>query len=270
MAEWVGAHAWGAYLVIGAFVGFAAGMLGIGGGMVMVPLLVFVFGTQGFPAAHALHLALATAMATILFTSLSSMRAHHGYASVDWPVVRAIAPGILAGSFLAALAAGLIPTRPLAVMFTLLVFYAATQMLLDLRPKDTRDLPGAPGLFGAGALIGGVSSLLSAGGAFLSIPFLAWCGVPLRRAIGTAAAIGFPIALAGSAGYIVQGLRVEGLPRWTLGYVYLPALALVVVPSMVAAPLGARLAHRLPVGRLRIVFAVLLYAMAARMLVGLW
>lgn len=270
MAEWVGAHAWAAYLVIGAFVGFAAGLLGIGGGMVMVPLLVFVFDARGFPAAHTLHLALATAIGTIVFTSLSSMRAHHGYGSVDWAVVRAMAPGILAGSFCAALAAGLIPTRPLAVMFTFLVFVAATQMLFDLRPKGTRALPGAAGLFGAGALIGAVSSLLSAGGAFLSIPFLARCGVPLRRAIGTAAAIGLPIALAGSAGYVLQGMRVDGLPSWTLGYIYLPALSLVVVPSMLAAPFGARFAHRLPIKRLRIVFSILLYAMAARMLAGFW
>jgi uncharacterized membrane protein YfcA len=115
-----------------------------------------------------------------------------------------------------------------------------------------------------------LSSLLSAGGAFVSIPFLSWCSVPLRRAIGTAAAIGFPIALAGTAGYILQGLRIRDLPPWTLGYVYLPALALVVTTSMLVAPLGAQLAHRVPVRRLRIVFAVMLYALAARMLAGLW
>jgi uncharacterized membrane protein YfcA len=143
-------------------------------------------------------------------------------------------------------------------------------MFFDLRPKQTRALPGTAGLFGAGAVIGGLSSLLSAGGAFVSIPFLSWCSVPLRRAIGTAAAIGFPIALAGTAGYVLQGLRVQGLPRWTLGYVYLPALALVVATSMLAAPLGARLAHRVPVKRLRIGFALMLYALAARTLAGLW
>ena len=143
-------------------------------------------------------------------------------------------------------------------------------MLLNLRPKGKRALPGRGGLFVAGATIGGVASLLSAGGAFLSIPFLAWCSVPLRRAIGTAAAIGFPIALAGSAGYVLQGLRASGLPAWSLGYVYLPALALVVVTSMAAAPLGAWLAQRLQVRRLRVIFAVLLYALAARMLASLW
>lgn len=263
-------HWWLVYLALGAAVGFLAGLLGIGGGAVVVPMLVFVFTAQGLPAEHMLHIALGTAMATIMFTSISSMRAHHAHGAVDWSIARAMAPGILTGSFCAALLAGLIPTRPLAVMFTALAFYAATQILLDLRPKSTRELPGTAGLFGAGAAIGGVSSLMAAGGAFLCIPFLAWCSVPLRRAIGTAAAVGLPIAMAGTAGYVLQGLRVDGLPAASLGYVYLPALVLVATASMLAAPWGARVAHRLPVKRLRIVFALVLYAVAARMLAGLW
>jgi uncharacterized membrane protein YfcA len=263
-------HWWVVYLALGAAVGFLAGLLGIGGGAVVVPMLVFVFTAQGLPAQHILHIALGTAMATIMFTSISSMRAHHAHGAVDWSIARAMAPGILTGSFCAALLAGFIPTRPLAVMFTALVFYAATQILLDLRPKSTRELPGAAGLFGAGAAIGGVSSLMAAGGAFLCIPFLAWCSVPLRRAIGTAAAVGLPIAMAGTAGYMLQGLRADGLPAASLGYVYLPALVLVAGASMLAAPWGARVAHRLPVKRLRIVFALVLYAVAGRMLAGLW
>jgi uncharacterized membrane protein YfcA len=261
---------WLAYLGIGVIVGFAAGLLGIGGGVVMVPMLVFVFSARGLPTEHVLHLALGTALATIAFTSLSSMRAHHAHGAVDWKIARVMSPGILAGSFGAALLAGFIPTRPLAVMFTALVFYAATQILFDLRPSRTRRLPGPGGIFLAGAVIGAVSSLLAAGGAFLSIPFLAWCNVPLRRAIGTAAANGLPIALAGSAGYVLNGWRVEGLPPGSFGYIYLPALALVVATSMLAAPFGARLAHRLPVKRLRVIFALLLYVLASRMLLGLW
>jgi uncharacterized membrane protein YfcA len=261
---------WLAYLAIGLAVGFFAGLLGIGGGAVMVPMLVFVFTAQGLPQEHIMHIALGTAMATIMFTSISSMRAHHAHGAVDWGIARAIAPGILAGSFFAALAAGLISRRPLALMFTALVFYAATQILFDLRPKESRELPGPAGLFSAGAVIGAVSSLLAAGGAFLCIPFLAWCSVPLRRAIGTAAAVGLPIASAGTLGYVLQGLRVADLPSPSLGYVYLPALGLVAATSMLAAPLGARVAHRLPVKRLRFVFALVLYALAIRMLTTLW
>jgi uncharacterized membrane protein YfcA len=261
---------WLAYLGIGVLVGFAAGLLGIGGGAVMVPLLVFVFTAAGMATDHVLHVALGTALAAMVFTSLSSMRAHHAHGAVDWKIARAISPGMLVGSFGAALAAGFIPTRSLAIGFTAMVFYAATQILLNLRPPGSRELPGTTGLFVAGAAIGAVSSLLAAGGAFLTIPFLTWCQVPLRRAIGTAAANGLPIAIAGTVGYVINGLRAEGLPAMSVGYVYLPALAMVVTTSMLFAPLGARLAHRLPVKRLRQIFALMLYGIAIRMLVGLW
>jgi uncharacterized membrane protein YfcA len=261
---------WLGYLAIGLLAGFLAGLLGIGGGALIVPMLVFVFTAQRFAPEHLLHVALGTSMASIVFTSLSSMRAHHAHGAVDWRIARALAPGLLAGSFGAALLAGLIPTRPLAMLFTALVVFVGTQLLLDLEPRNARELPGPAGLFLAGAVIGGVSSLAAAGGAFLAIPFLAWCNVPLRRAIGTASATGFPIAVAGSAGYVVQGWHAPGLPEASLGYVYLPALGLVVVMSMLAAPFGARLAHRLPVRRLRMVFALMFYALAARMLATLW
>jgi uncharacterized membrane protein YfcA len=261
---------WAAYLGIGALVGFAAGLLGIGGGVVMVPLLVLVFRAHGMPADHVLHLAIGTALAAMMFTSVSSMRAHHAHGAVDWKIARAMAPGMLFGSFVAAIIAGWIPTRPLALVFTAFVFYAATSILLDWKPSTTRELPGTGGFFTAGAVIGAISSLLAAGGAFMTIPFLAWCGVSLRRAIGTAAANGLPIAIAGTAGYLIQGWRIADLPGPNLGYVYLPALALVVATSMLAAPVGARLAHRLPIKMLRRTFGLLLYAFAIRMLMGVW
>jgi len=261
---------WWIYLAIGLSVGFLAGLLGIGGGMVMVPMLVFVFSAKQFPPEHMMHLALATAMATIVFTSLSSVRAHHRHGAVDWRVARTMAPGIVAGALAASLVAGFVPTRPLAVFFALFMLYASLQMFFEIKPEATRQLPGTAGLFGVGAGIGALSSVLAAGGAFLSIPFLARCNVPLKRAIGTAAANGFPIAVAGTAGYVLNGLHAAGLPEGSLGFVYLPALAIIVAASMPTAPLGARLAHRLPVKRLRIVFALVLLALALRMLANLW
>lgn len=261
---------WWAYLAIGAIVGFLAGLLGVGGGMVMVPMLVIVFATAGLPAEHLIHFALATAMATVVFTSLSSVTAHHRRGGVDWRAALSIAPGIMAGSLGAALGAGFIPTRPLAICFTALMFFASAQMYQEFKPEPDRRLPGPLGLFGAGAAIGAISSVLAAGGAFLSIPFLVRRNVPMRRAIGTAAAIGFPIAFAGTAGYVLHGLHVQGLPAGSLGFVYLPALGFVVATSMLMAPLGARLAHRLPVRRLRMVFSLVLLALAVRMLANLW
>ena len=261
---------WLAYLAIGLAVGFLAGLLGIGGGAIMVPLLVFVFTAKGFPSEHLMHLSVATALTTIVFTSISSVRAHQRFGAVEWPIVRAMAPGIVAGAFGAALAAGLVPTRPLMAGFGLFLFYTATQMLIDVKPRPGRSLPPTAGLFAAGAVIGGLSSLFAVGGAFLSVPFLSWCNVPIKRAIGTTAANGFPIALAGGIGYIVQGLRAEGLPPGSFGYVYLPALALIAVTSMLAAPFGARLVHRAPIRPIRITFAVLLYAVGAKLLASVW
>jgi len=261
---------WWAYLAIGALVGFLAGLLGIGGGAVTVPMLLFVFTANGFPGEHMMHLALATAMATIVFASLASVRAHATRGGVDWQVVQGMLPGILLGSLAGALLAGVLPSRPLALFFTVFLFYAASSMLFEVKPKATRTLPGRAGLFAVGGIISALSSLLAVGGAFLTIPFLTWCNVPLRRAIGTAAAAGFALPAAASAGYVIGGLRVEGLPAWSLGYVYLPALALVASTSMLTAPLGARLTHRLPVRQLRMVIALLLYAVAARMLAVLW
>lgn len=261
---------WTAYLAIGATVGFLAGLLGIGGGMVMVPLLALLFSARGFAPEHVMHLALATAMASVVFTSIASVAAHHRHGAVHWPVARALAPGMAAGALGAALGAGLVPTRWLAAAFTVFLFFAAARMMLESGVQSAGPLPGRARLAAAGAAIGVLSSLLAAGGAFLTIPYLARRGVPLRHAIGTAAASGFPIALAGTAGYLMQGLRVEGLPEGALGYVYLPALALVVAASMPAAPLGARLAHRLPVRPLRILFALVLLALALRMLARLW
>jgi len=261
---------WWAYLAIGVTVGFLAGLFGVGGGMIMVPMLVFVFTAKGFPAEHMMHLSLATSMATIVFTSFSSVLAHNRHGAVDWHIAKAMAPGIVVGALAATLIAGFIPTRPLAIAFTVFMFYAAARMFFEVKPKPSRKLPSAAGLFGVGSGIGALSSVLAAGGAFLSIPFLTRCNVPLKRAVGTAAANGFPIAAAGTAGYVLNGLRVDALPDGSLGFVYLPALALIVLASMPVAPLGARLAHRWPVRRLRIVFALMLLAIALRMLANLW
>lgn len=261
---------WPAYLGIGVLVGFLAGLLGIGGGMVMVPMLALVFTAKGFAPEHLMHLSLATSMATIVFTSISSVGAHHRHGAVNWPVARAMAPGIVVGALVATSFASHVPTRALALFFSVFMTYAGIQMVLEVKPQPSRQLPGRAGLFGVAAVIGALSSALAAGGAFLTIPFLARCNVPLKHAIGTAAANGFPIAVAGSIGYVFQGHFVQGLPEWSLGYVYLPALFLVVAASMPVAPLGARLAHRLPVRALRIFFAFLLVALALRMLVSVW
>lgn len=261
---------WWVYLPIGAVVGFMAGLLGIGGGMVLVPILVFVFGANHFAPEHLMHMALATAMATIPFTSVSSVRAHHSRGGVDWRIVTGLLPGLLSGAALGTLVAGKVPGRPLAVFFAAFLFYAATTMFFDLMPKGTRSLPGRAGLAFVGTIVSFLSSFIAAGAALMTIPFMAWCNVPLRRAVGTASAIGFPLSLAASVGYAIAGLQAGGLPQYSLGFIYLPALGMIAVASVLTAPLGARVSQKMPVRQLRIVFALTLYVLAVRMLISLW
>lgn len=262
---------WLAYVGLGLFSGFFAGMLGIGGGLVMVPTLAMMFAVQAdFPPAEVLHVALGTSMATIVFTSLSSLRAHHRHGAVLWPVVYQITPGILFGTLLGTLFASNVPAKPLAVFFAAFVCFVAVQMVMNFKPKPSRELPGASGVFAVGGGIGALSALVAIGGGSLTVPFLIWCNVRVLNAIGTSAAVGFPIAIGGSLGYIFNGWGHTDLPAWSLGYIYLPALAWLVPSSMLSAPLGARLAHRLPVATLKRIFAGLLIALAAKMLWNLF
>jgi uncharacterized membrane protein YfcA len=252
-------------LAIGCIVGLLAGLLGVGGAMTMIPVLTVIFAQEGFPPEHVVHIAVATSLATIMFTSLSSMRAHARRGAVLWGVAWGLAPGIVAGSLIGPQIVATMSSALVATLFALFTGVSAVQMLANREPKAVRDLPGKPGLFGVGATIGVVSSMVGAGGAFLSVPFMVWCNVRIRNAVATSAAIGFPISAAGTLGYIVAGWRQETLPPLAIGYVYLPAVAGIAVASMLTAPIGARLAHRWPVLRLRRAFACLLVAISGYM-----
>ncbi|MGD9945299.1 MAG: sulfite exporter TauE/SafE family protein [Burkholderiaceae bacterium] len=258
------------YAASGAAVGFLAGLLGIGGGMTLVPVLSALFAVQALAPDHSVHLALGTGMASIVFTSSASVREHHRHGAVDWSIVARLAPGMAAGSLLSTLASGWLPQRVLALAFALIVFAGATQILLGRRPAAGRGLPGPAALAAIGVLIGALCGLVAAGGTFLTIPLMLFCAVPLHTAIGTAAALGIPTAVIGTIGYVWAGLRVPDLPPYTLGFVLLPALAALVLASMLTAPMGARFAHRLPVATLKRVFACLLYVLAAKMAISYW
>ena len=255
-----------AYLVLGAFVGFFAGLLGIGGGGIMVPVLTTMFAVQGFPREHLVHVALGTSMAGIVITSISSLRAHHAHGAVRWDIVKGIAPGVLLGTFGGTFVAAHVASAPLAIFFGCFMAYVSLQMILNVKPKPSRELPGTLGLAGVGSGIGLVSALVAIGGGSLSVPFMTWCNVKMQHAIGTSAAIGLPIAVAGALGYLINGWGSSGLPDWSVGYVYLPALLTVSTLSFLTAPLGAKLAHRLPVATLKKIFAGVLILLAAKML----
>jgi uncharacterized membrane protein YfcA len=261
LVEWLAA-----YLLLGALAGFLGGMFGVGGGTVLVPVLLLLFEAQHFPGEHAMHLALGSSMAVILFTSVASMRKHHQHGAVNWRVVFSISPGILLGTAIGSLVAASISPFYLTIFFALFMCFAAMQILLNIQPHAARQLPGIAGMTLMGTATGWISTLVSVGGGTLTVPFLLWCNVPIRHAIGTASAIGFPIAVGGTAGYILTGLHTTGLPAPNWGYVYLPAMLGCAMVSILTAPLGAKIAHITNVTVLRKLFAVLLMALAVKLL----
>ena len=254
-------------LALGAVMGFLAGLLGVGGGMMMVPVLTWLLTQRGVAPAMAVKMAIATSMATIMFTSLSSVRAHHRLGAVRWEIARHMAPGIVLGGLAAGAGAfALLKGQALALLFAVFIGYAALQMFRDRKPRPSRQLPGNWVQAAVGAGIGFASALLGAGGAFLSVPFMTWCNVPPRQAVATSAALGFPIALASTAGYLVSGRSLEAALPGAFGYLYLPALVVVSLASVTLAPLGARTAQRMDVLLLKRLFALLLLGLAGSML----
>ncbi|MCA1925692.1 MAG: sulfite exporter TauE/SafE family protein [Thiobacillus sp.] len=253
------------YFILGLATGFVAGLLGVGGGLIIVPVLIVQLHAAGLAPGIEAQIALGTSLAVIVFTSLSSVRAHHRHGAVEWQVVRRIAGGALVGTLAGALLAARVPGQILKLFFVVFLAYAAIQMWLDFKPAAHRSMPGSVRSMAAGGVIGAVSSWVGIGGGTLSVPFMLWHNIPLHRAIATSAAIGFPIALAGTVGYLVGGWAHSGLPAGSLGFVYLPALGGIVLGSVLTAPLGARTTHRLPVRKLKRVFAVLLAVLAIRM-----
>ena len=254
-------------ILLGLCTGFLAGLLGIGGGMIMVPFLTIILSGRGVAPDLAVKMAIATSMATIIFTSISSVRAHHKRGAVRWDLVKGLAPGIVLGGMVASMGVfALLKGAWLALFFAAFVSFSATQMFLDKKPAPSRQVPGTAGLLGAGGVIGFLSGLVGAGGGFVSVPFMAWCNVAIHNAVATSAALGFPIALANVVGYVISGQGLKNLPEHSFGYLWLPALGVIAACSVLTAPIGAKAAHKLPVKQLKRVFASILYLLAAYML----
>ena len=254
------------YLAAGALAGLLAGLMGLGGGIVIVPMLNLLFSWQNMPPELIQLMALGTSMASIMFTSVSSFRAHHKRGAVLWRIVFRIAPGIVIGAFLGTRLASFMPVTLLRGTFAVFLALVSIQMFLNLKPNPTREFKGVAGITLIGFCIGLVSGLVGIGGGSLSVPTLTWHNVAMHTAVGTSSAIGLPIAVAGAIGYIINGWGNALLPQFSLGYVYLPALICLVATSVLTAPLGVRLAHRLPVPRLKKIFGVLFLLLAFRML----
>ncbi len=259
-----------AFLVLGAVVGFMAGLLGIGGGGIMVPTLTTIFLAQGIPAEQVVHLALGTSMASIVMTSYASMRAHKSRDGILWDVFKMMAIGVVLGTFAATFLATYLKSAQLAIFFSIFMAYVSIQMALDKKPKPTRQISGAKTLFAAGSFIGGISALVSIGGGSLTVPYLVWQNIDLKKAIGTSAAIGFPLSIAGTVGYIINGMgSASASSDGMLGFVYVPAVLMISAMSFFTAPLGAKMAHQLPISKLKKIFALLLMSLSLKMLISI-
>ena len=252
--------------ILGIGAGFLAGLLGIGGGMVMVPFLTLMLDMRGVDPSQTIKMAIATSMTTIIFTSLSSVRAHHRKGAVMWNVVKVFTPGLILGSLLASLGVfSLVKGKYLSIVFAVFVGYAATNMFFSKKAVGEKPMPGPLGQMSMATVIGFFSGLVGAGGAFLSVPFLSK-RVPIHSAVATSAAIGFPIALTNMVGYVISGWGQAPIAG-AVGFVWLPAVAIICAFSIFMAPRGAALAHRWPVQKLKRAFAVLLYFVSISMLI---
>ena len=253
---------------MGAFAGILAGLLGIGGGIIIVPVLALVFGHQGVAPTVLMHTAIGTSLGTIVVTSLSSIRAHQRRGAVQWEIFRLITPGIVLGGLLGAAIADQLRGETLRLAFAVFMLLVAAQMALGSAAQPHRKLPGRTGMLVAGTVIGTISALMGVGGGSMSVPFLTWCNVAVRNAVATCAAIGLPIALAGSVGFIISGWNAAARPAWSVGYLNLPAFLGIALASILFAPLGARLAHTLPEKLLKRIFAVFVAVLGIKLLLG--
>ena len=255
------------YLMLGAAAGVLAGLFGVGGGLIIVPVLVLSFTSQGVAPEVLTHLAVGTSLATIVFTSINSVREHQRKGAVRWSLFRWLTVGIVFGTVLGALTAAQISGPWLQKIIGIFAICIAVQMALDLKPSAAGTVPGKTGLAAAGGVIGWASAIFGIGGGSLTVPFLVWRSVPMQQAVATSAACGLPIALAGAVSFIVTGWARADLPAYSVGYVYLPALLGIALTSMFFARLGARLAHRLSPRVLKRLFAALLLGVGISFLV---
>jgi len=255
------------YLVLGGFAGTLAGLFGVGGGMIIVPVLVYSFALQGIAPDVLTHMAVGTSLATIVFTSINAIRAHHAKGAVRWRLFVWLTAGIVLGTVLGALTAAQISGPMLQKIIGVFAICVAIQMAFKLQPKAALTEPGKPSLGIAGGVIGWASAIFGIGGGSLTVPFLVWRSVPMQQAVATSSACGLPIALAGAISFVFTGWDETGLPSWSLGYVYLPALIGIASISMLFAGFGARLAHRLSQDLLKRLFALLLLCVGINFLV---
>lgn len=254
-----------ALILAGSAAGFLAGLLGVGGGTIIVPIVLWLLHKQGVISNYTQHIALGTSFAIMIFTTISSALAQHRKKSINWHIVKYLSPAMIMGSLIGSGLAKYLPTTFLKIFFIIFLYLIAVQMLLKFKPKPTHELPKPIGLFTTGNTIGLLSSWVGIGGGSLSVPFMTYCNVPIHIATGTSAALAWTMSLSGFIGYLYTGWNVVGLPEHTLGFIYLPAVAVLAICTMVIAPLGVKVSHQLPPDKLKMTMGILLFLIATQM-----
>lgn len=255
------------YLLVGSFAGFQAGLLGVGGGMIIVPVLIFTFTIHNFDPDVATHMAVATSLATIAVTSISSVLAHNKHGNVQWLLFKILTPGLVVGVWLGVNTALSLSGQTLQIIFGVFALLVSLKMATGANPSADKTLPGKAGLLSMGVVIGWASAIFGIGGGTLTVPFLRWRSIEMKKAVGTSAACGLPIAIVGALTNALQGLHVQDLPPYSLGYVYLPALFGIIATSAIFAKLGAKVATNMSPKTLHYTFVVLLALVGSFMII---
>lgn len=253
---------------LGVIAGLIAGLLGLGGGIVIVPVLIFAFQMLSFSDGVLTHMAVGTSLATIIVTSYGSVKQHHAKGAVRWDIFKYLSIGLIVGAFAGAEVADLLKGRVLQMLFGIFAVVIALQMAAGLKPNPSREVPGSVGLAASGGVIGLASAIFGIGGGSLTVPFLTWCNVKMQHAVGTSSAGGMPIAIAGALGFVVAGWNAPNLPEYSIGYIYLPAFIGIGITSVIFSQVGAKFAHRLPADTLKKCFAVILVFVGIKLIVG--
>lgn len=253
-------------LLAGSIAGFIAGLFGVGGGIIVIPVTLWILKNQQIESEYIQHIALGTSLTVMVFTTFVSSFGHYRKKAIDTGILKSMAPGIIVGSIIGSMLASSIPSESLQIAFIIFAYFIAIKTLVGFNPKSSWHLPKPIGIFGVGSIIGGLSGMLGIGGGVFNVPFLLACKVPVQKAIGTSAALSWAVAISGAISYLWSGLQVVDLPEGTYGFCYLPVAITLIITTSIFAPLGVRLTHKLSPKLMRIIFGLMLLAISTKIL----
>ncbi len=254
-------------LLAGSIAGFIAGLFGVGGGIIVVPVTLWVLNVQHVETEYVQHIAVGTSLMVMVFTTSVSSWGHYRKKAIHGQVFRNMAPGIVLGSVIGSMLASYIPSKSLQIVFIVFAYLVSVKTLIGFNPNSSWNLPRPAAIFGIGSLFGGLSGLLGIGGGVFNVPFLLACKVPIKKAVGTSSTLSWAVAISGTITYMYSGLQISDLPQGTFGFCYLPVAVTLIITTTIFAPLGVKLTHALPAKLMQTLFALMLVAFSTQILV---